>query len=1073
VIVTNIGATKDNMPISTILKISLNSLINGPVVEILSEKALDKSLSILKNHFLSATEINKALQDSYSYALAAISALLASPEAKLKFLQQLTHVEENFAEQIENDYLENDYLQAFLAEQPPRNLQQFRVNAIKALSQHAKQSLETTDDLTESDLMAIISYNGSLTITDLVLQQLPKLNDELIAFLRYKNLLGNAILFFFLEQLRENTRVKYTQNALQRAGLWADMHKLESAQENIAATLKQQQTEILRQLSEHKKRIVRQRIVMKTLKISSNFHRGIKRSLESKLANDSPELDQMSQQLQRVEQEAEAIQDLLDKLPRRLQQAKIAWVASQKQLTPLIAPFQSWAPMTTEKVEVVLSALDELRPELDKLNKKLEQLSEMMAQMGVQLTPRFAQYDTTRLKNLEKAIADIKPQLIENPQSRSQIALIEGSLYFSQGDLQAAEQKFIQARDEAHQDEKRALACFNLFQLKLWHQDYPEALAALQESYAIDHTWQYALHDIDKYPIEKILGADGMGCLFLCQDQWRETQVVVKTFWEGHRGRRDDVFKEPILIHRLLERYIPKALDCGYVNSVKQERPYFVTEYLDNTIDGETLFKKHGKLERITGLNVALQVAKGLAIAHQAGVYHLDLKPANLLFITDKEDVEVKILDFGLSQVATSLKQQATSQIEKTTNLLAQSIFESLDYVPPEQRAGEPSAKSDLFAFGATMYYLLSGENPRFFHPHKLPDMAELQPLFKACLETEPEKRPEIQFVITQLSTYLDKIDPTRNQKAQAKAEKEAKAKRKAEEEAQQKAEEGDSWLIAIQPDEIKDTLSFDFEIVTVNAQGEIIHNASQQANYQREDLDNGVIIDMVSIPGGTFLMGSPETEDERINREGPQHEVTVAPFYMSKYLVTQAQWEAVMEYNPSSFKGKNIPVETVSWKEAVAFCQRLSDMTDKKYSLPTEAQWEYACRANTTTPFFFGETITSDLVNFDANYPYTSIPKGIYRQKTTDVGSFPPNTFGLYDMHGNVWEWCADPWHENYHGAPSDAGVWEIESSAKRFILRGGSWYHDAGKMRSAFRGRGLPTERNGDVGFRIVWNP
>jgi len=256
------------MPISTILKISLNSLINGPVVEILSEKALDKSITILKNHFLSATEINKALQDSYTYALAAISAVLASPEAKLKFLQQLTHTknDDNFADQIENDYLENDYLQAFLAEQRPRNLQQFRVNAIETLSQHAKQSFETTDELTESDLMAIISYKGSLTITDLVLQQLPKLDDELIAFLRYKDLLGNAILFFFLEQLRENPRVKYTQNALQRAGLWADMYKLKGAQ-NLSTALKQQQTEILRQLYEQKKRIVPQWIVVKILKI--------------------------------------------------------------------------------------------------------------------------------------------------------------------------------------------------------------------------------------------------------------------------------------------------------------------------------------------------------------------------------------------------------------------------------------------------------------------------------------------------------------------------------------------------------------------------------------------------------------------------------------------------------------------------------------------------------------------------------------------------------------------------------------------------------------------------------------
>jgi len=1033
------------MPISTILKISLNPLINGPVVEILSEKALDKSLTILKNHFLSATEINKALQDSYTYALATISALLASPETRLKFLQQLTNTEndEKFTDQIENYYLENDYLRAFLAEHRPQNLQQFRVNAIKALSQHAKQSFETTKELTESDLMAIISYKGSLSITDLVLQQLPKLDDELIAFLRYKNLLGNAILFFFLEQLRENPRVKYTLNALQGAGLWADMHKFESAQKNLSTALKRQQAGILRQLYEQKRRIASQWIVAK---------------IPTKHAKDSSELDQMSQQLQRLEQEAELIQDLLDELPQRLQKAKIAWTSSQKQLIPLIAPFQSWAPMITEKVEVVLSALDELRPKLDQLNNKLEQLSKMMAQMGlsVQLNPRdaFAQYDTNRLKKLEKAIADIKPQLIENPQYRSQIALIEGRIYFSQGDLQAAEQKFTQARDEAHQDEKRALACFNLFQLKLWQQDYPEALTALQESYSVDHSWQHALHDIDKYPIKKILGADGMGCLFLCQDQWRETQVLVKTFWEGHRGRRDDVFKEPIIMHRLLEAYIPKALDCGYVNSVKQERPYFVTEYLDNTIDGETCIKKYGKLELITGLKVALQVAKGLAIAHQAGVYHLDLKPAKLLFITDKKEIEVKILDFGLARVATSLK--AATQIENPTSLLAQSIFETLDYVPPEQRAGEPGAKSDLFAFGATIYHLLSGENPRFFHPSKLPNMPELLPLFTACLEAAPEKRPEIQFVITQLSNYLDKIDPTVIQKAQPKAEEE------------------DGRLLALQSDEIKETLSFDFEIVSVNAQGKIVQHGPQQANYQIEDLDNGVIIEMVSIQGGTFIMGSPETEKERKKREGPQHEVTVAPFYMSKYLVTQAQWEAVIGENPSYFKGNNIPVEAVSWEDAVEFCQRLSDMTDKNYSLPTEAQWEYACRANTTTPFFFGETITSELANFDGNYPYTSsIPKGIYRQKTTNVGSFPPNGFGLYDMHGNVWEWCADPWHENYHGAPSDAGVWKRETSAKRFILRGGSWYHDAGKMRSAFRGRELPTERNGDVGFRIVWNP
>jgi len=217
----------------------------------------------------------------------------------------------------------------------------------------------------------------------------------------------------------------------------------------------------------------------------------------------------------------------------------------------------------------------------------------------------------------------------------------------------------------------------------------------------------------------------------------------------------------------------------------------------------------------------------------------------------------------------------------------------------------------------------------------------------------------------------------------------------------------------------------------------------------------------MVHIPGGTFLMGSPQNEGD--NSEKPQHRVTIKPFYMGKYPVTQSQWQAVMGNNPSRFKGENRPVETISWHEAVEFFQRLSKITGKQFHLPSEAQWEYACRAGTMTAFHLGETITTDFANYNC----------IYSGQTTYVGSFPPNAFGLYDMHGNVWEWCADVWHDNYKGAPTDGSAWEIEKKgilAKLFkggedrLLRGGSFYYDPYFCRTANRYRG-------SSGLRLDW--
>jgi formylglycine-generating enzyme required for sulfatase activity len=269
------------------------------------------------------------------------------------------------------------------------------------------------------------------------------------------------------------------------------------------------------------------------------------------------------------------------------------------------------------------------------------------------------------------------------------------------------------------------------------------------------------------------------------------------------------------------------------------------------------------------------------------------------------------------------------------------------------------------------------------------------------------------------------------------------------------------------------------FETVTVNSTGEITKRSQSQAQVFTETIAKGITLEMMAIPGGSFVMGSPNTEAGRIKNEGPQHTVNVPAFFMGKYEVTQAQWRVVaglpkvkidLNANPSIFKGDDLPVDNVSWDNATEFCARLSRLTGRNYRLPSEAEWEYACRAGTTTPFYFGETITTDLVNYSGNYTYGAEPKGTYRQKTTAVGGFPANSFGLYDMHGNELEWCQDVSHDNYNGAPTDGSAWETGGNSKSRVQRGGSWADYEASCRSAYRLYDVVDGRWRRGGFRVA---
>jgi len=265
-----------------------------------------------------------------------------------------------------------------------------------------------------------------------------------------------------------------------------------------------------------------------------------------------------------------------------------------------------------------------------------------------------------------------------------------------------------------------------------------------------------------------------------------------------------------------------------------------------------------------------------------------------------------------------------------------------------------------------------------------------------------------------------------------------------------------------------------EFDVITVDAYGKENSRRKSFAHFFSENLGDGIVLEMVYIPGGTFMMGSPDSELGREDDENPQHQVTVPAFYAGKYPITQAQWKAVMGKNPSWFLSwsidyKKLPVECVWWNRAVEFCGKLSQKTGKRYRLLSEAEWEYACRAGTTTPFHFGETITPELVNYQGNYPYAKAPPGLWRRETTDLGSFPPNAFGMYNMHGNVWEWCSDTWHSNYNGAPTDGSSWEAGTDDRR-VLRGGSWLNNAILCRSAYRTRNPAIVRDNDIGFRVA---
>jgi formylglycine-generating enzyme required for sulfatase activity len=412
-----------------------------------------------------------------------------------------------------------------------------------------------------------------------------------------------------------------------------------------------------------------------------------------------------------------------------------------------------------------------------------------------------------------------------------------------------------------------------------------------------------------------------------------------------------------------------------------------------------------------------------IAHAHRAEspIVHCDLKPANVLVRRGADGrISLRVTDFGIGGLAVAQAARETKQPTRSRQeLLTEAVRGAYTplYASPEQmlrRKDEPAdPRDDVHALGVIWYQLLTGDLAMMSMPPDWREQVEergladaLIKLLAGCIASRAAKRPASAIVLfEQLEAVLT---PTRWRKPQPRPG----------------------------------------ELVAVTLPG----NIGMRFAW---------------IPPGTFLMGSPPNEESRSDDE-TQHRVTLSSgFHLGIHPVSQAQWQAVMGNNPSHFQGADRPVEQVSWDDCQDFCARLNQATGQRFRLPTEAEWEYACRAGTTTPFSFGATISTEQANYDGNYTYGKGKRGTYRQQTTPVGSFPANAWGLFDMHGNVWEWCHD-WYGPY--AAGDINYPQGINNGDARVLRGGSWYGIPSWCRSANRYRRAPGYRLYRIGCRLV---
>jgi len=620
----------------------------------------------------------------------------------------------------------------------------------------------------------------------------------------------------------------------------------------------------------------------------------------------------------------------------------------------------------------------------------------------------------------------------------------------------------------------------------------------------------------DRYKIMRLLGKGGFGDTYLAEDSDLPDHplCVVKHFQP--KSTKPAVLP---IARRLFDREAQVLYRLGrnhdqiptlFAHFEEKGEFYLVQEF----IDGDNLTKEvypGNKLNEKQLQKLLREILEVLAYVHQQNIIHRDIKPQNIM--RRRQDGQIVLIDFGAVREISAITVNSQGQSSLTV------IVGSPGYMPNEQAAGQPKLSSDVCALGMLGIFALTG-----IRPHEFPkDPTNGEVIWRAWAKVNEE-----------MAQFLDKMIRYNFSERYQSAGEALIALNTIIEPLPQialplvatvqpgllQSKHGYSRRYIIQTlgfmaagfslaliterlmtlrfkSRLVRTINnlpiassildqrwktFPFQVVMVDKRGNTISKTPGEARYLTEYLGddlatgNSITLDMVQIPKGNFIMGSPKDETPNIARpdENPQHHVEVPEFFLGKYEVTQEQYKIIMGNNPAYFQvdAKNHPVEQVSWDDAQEFCRRLSKKTGRPYRLPSEAEWEYACRGGTTTPFYTGATITVDLANYDSSTTYAKEPTGQARNQTTVVGQFPPNPFGLYDMSGNVSEWCFDYFHANYQGAPRDGSSWIKNKTENYRIIRGGSWSNIPAFCRSANRLGILPVVKLSTVGFRLAMN-
>jgi eukaryotic-like serine/threonine-protein kinase len=588
-----------------------------------------------------------------------------------------------------------------------------------------------------------------------------------------------------------------------------------------------------------------------------------------------------------------------------------------------------------------------------------------------------------------------------------------------------------------------------------------------------------------RYRIQKALSAGGFGETYLAVEENPDypipRKVVVK-----HLKPQD---KDPELLEVARRLFKTEAKTLAALGETTDRIPtlyayfeetsnwlfqkrsefYLVQEW----IDGHTLTAElaQGKRSEAQTIEIIHQILTGLSLVHHPErsninpTIHRDLKPDNI--IRRASDNKLVLIDFG------NVKQIRRPNPNNPNTQISAISFGTPGYIPIEQGMGKPQLASDIYAVGAIAVQCLTGKYPTTL-------------LNGDTLEFEWRHLCQVSDEFAEILTKMAQSRAIYRYQDAAEAKCAIESLLPSAASTSTPTPQPSIPYIPSPPPPstpLPKTIFFpvwktiQFISVKLDNRGKIIAKPKGKAEVFEENLGNGISMTMVKIPAGKFMMGSPESEANRLDWESPQHLVNVPTFYLGQTLVTQSQYQQIMGNNPAYFQGDgNLPVEQVSWLEAMDFCDKLTQKSGKTYRLPSEAEWEYACRAGTITPYAFGEKITPSVVNYDGNEPYGGAAKCEFRSKTTPVSSFPSNLFGLYDMHGNLYEWCLDEWVDNYNNPPTDGSArGDIISryNNTRRLLRGGSWITNTQYCRSAVSDNFTASARLNGIGFRVVGLP